>query len=288
MTRNEINNVIREKTGSDVASLAPLGGGSISTAYKAVLSNRSSVFIKVSPQFTDMFIKEANGLRELTKAQAIRIPHVLHADERILILEFLPAISPSNRKKFFEEFGRQFAAMHQFTAPSFGFYEDNYIGSTPQKNTPESALWREFYWTNRLLFQFRLAEKNGYADSSLRKLFSDLEKNISSAIPDDGEPPALLHGDLWGGNYICTENDTPVIIDPAVYYGHREADLGMTLLFGGFSDSFYDAYNEAYPLQRGWQQRMEVYKLYHLFNHLNLFGEGYYGQVAETMKRLTK
>lgn len=288
MTRSEINSIIRETTGNDIASLSSLGGGSISAAYKAQLSDGTSLFVKVSPHYPDMFIKEANGLRELTKAKAIRIPCVLHADERILILEFLPASPQTSRKKFFEAFGRQFAAMHRFTAPSFGFYQDNYIGSTPQKNTPASALWREFYWTNRLLFQFRLAEKNGYADSALRKLFSGLEKNIASAIPDDGEPPALLHGDLWGGNYLCIENDTPAIVDPAVYYGHREADLGMTLLFGGFGDVFYAAYNESYPLHRGWQQRMEVYKLYHLFNHLNLFGDGYYGQVAETMRRLTQ
>lgn len=288
MNRNEINNIVRQKTGKEISSLSPLGGGSISTAYKTMLSDHSSLFVKVSPQFPDMFMKEANGLLELEKAKAIRIPHVLHTDEQILILEFIPSSSPTSRKKFFEAFGRQFAQMHKQTSVSFGFYEDNYIGSTPQKNLPQSASWREFYWTNRLLFQYRLAEKNRYADSSLRKLFSDLEKNIFSIIPDDGEPPALLHGDLWGGNYLCAEDDTPVIIDPAVYYGHREADLGMTMLFGGFGDSFYSSYNEAYPLLPGWEHRMEVYKLYHLFNHLNLFGEGYYGQVAETMRRLTQ
>lgn len=267
-------------------SLSPVGGGSISTAYKATMSDRSSVFVKVSPQFPDMFVKEANGLQELEKAKSIRIPSVLFVDQEILILEFLPSTSPANRNKFFEQFGRQFAQLHRFTNTSFGFYEDNYIGATPQKNNPQSPSWREFFWTNRLLFQFRLAEKNKYADTSLRKLFSDLEKAIDTIIPSDGEPPAMLHGDLWGGNYLCAENDTPVIIDPAVYYGHREADLSMTLLFGGFSDSFYAAYNETYPLQEGWEQRMEVYKLYHLFNHLNLFGEGYYGRVAETMRRL--
>lgn len=288
MKHHNLSGVIREKIGKQILSLSPLGGGSISTAYKADLSDGLSVFLKVSPQFPDMFMKEANGLRELEKAKAIRIPQVLHADEEILILEYLPAVSPANRKKFFEEFGRQFAAMHRHSHSLFGFYEDNYIGSTPQKNKPQMNSWQEFYWTNRLLFQFRLAEENGYADSSLRKYFLQLEKNFAGIIPDDGEPPALLHGDLWGGNYLCTENDTQVIIDPAVYYGHREADLGMTLLFGGFGDSFYSAYNEAYPLQPGWQERMEVYKLYHLFNHLNLFGDGYYGQVAETMRRLIK
>lgn len=288
MKQHNISGIIKEKTGNRILSLSLLGGGSISTAYKAELSDNSLVFLKVSPEYPDMFIKEANGLRELEKAKVIRIPHVIHADEEILILEYLPSESPANRKKFFEEFGRQVAAMHRHSNSLFGFYEDNYIGSTPQKNTPQLTSWREFYWQNRLLFQFHLAEKNGYVDSTLRKYFSQLEKKLTDSIPDDGEPPALLHGDLWGGNYLCTTNDTPVIIDPAVYYGHREADLGMTLLFGGFGEPFYFAYNETYPLQTGWQQRMEVYKLYHLFNHLNLFGEGYYGQVVETMKRLIK
>jgi len=286
MKQNNILAIVEEKIGKRILSLSPLGGGSISTAYKAELLDNSLVFIKVSPQFPDMFVKEANGLRELEKAKAIRIPQVFYANEEILILEYLPSLSPSNRKQFFEEFGRQFAEMHRYSNSLFGFYEDNYIGSTPQKNTPHMTSWREFYWQNRLLFQFHLAEQNGYVDSSLRKYFSQLEKKLTDIILDDGEPPALLHGDLWGGNYLCTTNDTPVIIDPAVYYGHREADLGMTLLFGGFSEPFYSAYNEVYPLQTGWQKRMEVYKLYHLFNHLNLFGEGYYGQVVDTMKKL--
>ena len=286
MERNNLNTIIGEKTGRKVISLSSLGGGCISPAYKATLSDGGSVFIKESPQFPDMFEKEANGLRELMRSKAIRIPDVLHADKEVLILEYLPVSSIGSRKKFFEEFGRQLAQLHRFASSSFGFFEDNYIGSTPQKNTPLSNSWREFYWNERLLFQFRLAEHNGYADSGLRKAFTSLEQRINDIIPEDGESSALLHGDLWSGNYLCVEHDVPAIIDPAVYYGHREADLGMTLLFGGFSDSFYDSYNEAYPLNKGWEFRMEVYKLYHLFNHLNLFGEGYYGQVVETMRGL--
>jgi protein-ribulosamine 3-kinase len=287
MNRNNIHKIVREKIGKEITSISSLSGGSISSAYKAILSDGNFVFLKISPQFPDMFIKEANGLKELHKAKTIRIPNVLFTDNEILILEYLPVSSPSNRKKFFEEFGKQFAQLHRYTSPTFGFIEDNYIGSTPQKNTPQSNSWREFYWNERLLFQFHLAERNGYADSDLRKAFSYLEQHLNDIIPDDGETPALLHGDLWSGNYLCLENDIPAIIDPAVYYGHREADLGMTLLFGGFGDSFYDSYNESYPLNKGWEFRMEIYKLYHLFNHLNLFGEGYYGQVVETMRRLT-
>ena len=270
----------------NVTSVMPLGGGSISTAMKATLSDGEIVFVKVSPQQTDMFPKEANGLRELAKADAVRIPAVIFADEKILVLEFLPPSSPPNRKLFFEEFGRQFAALHRCTSSSFGFFEDNYIGSTPQQNLPLSSSWKEFYYTRRLQYQFLLAEENGYVNAELRRCFDALGRRMEELVPDDGEPPALLHGDLWAGNFLCMEGARPAIIDPAVYYGHHEADLAMTLLFGGFGDSFYSAYAEAYPLNPGWQRRMELYKLYHLFNHLNLFGEGYYGQVLRTMQDL--
>jgi protein-ribulosamine 3-kinase len=270
----------------NVTSVMPMGGGLISTAMKVTLSDGEIVFVKISPQQKDMFPKEANGLRELAKAGAIKIPAVIFADEKILILEFLPPSSPQDRKFFFEEFGRQFAALHRCTSSSFGFFENNYIGSTPQQNMPRSMSWKEFYYTCRLQYQFHLAEKNGYADAEMRACFDALGRRMDELVPHDGEPPALLHGDLWAGNFLCIEGARPAIIDPAVYYGHREADLAMTLLFGGFGDSFYSAYAEAYPLNPGWQRRMELYKLYHLFNHLNLFGEGYYGQVLRTIEDL--
>ncbi|MHB1050424.1 MAG: fructosamine kinase family protein [Bacteroidota bacterium] len=279
-----INNLIHSALNTPVRHISPLGGGSISAAYKVSLADGRTVFAKIQPQFPDMFQKEANGLRELAIGKTIRIPEVWFADASLLILEYLPVAGMQNRNLFFEQFGRSFARLHRHTSPLFGFGEDNYIGSTPQKNLPRTDSWREFYWSHRLLYQFRLAEQNGYADETLRSLFLKLERHLADIIPDDREPPALLHGDLWGGNYLCLEHDEPAIIDPAVYYGHREADLGMTLLFGGFSDYFYGAYNEEYPLHNGWEQRMEIYKLYHLMNHLNLFGEGYYGQVMNVMR----
>ncbi|MGA7161392.1 MAG: fructosamine kinase family protein [Bacteroidota bacterium] len=270
----------------EVASVTPIGGGSISTAMKATLGDGEILFVKVSPQQKDMFPKEANGLRELAKADAVKVPRVICVEENVLIIEFLRSSSPSNRKTFFAEFGRQFAALHRCTSSSFGFAENNYIGSTPQQNTPRSSSWKEFYQNYRLQFQFHLAEKNRYVDAELRRLYTALDRRLDELIPDDGEPPALLHGDLWGGNFLCVEGNIPAIIDPAVYYGHREADLAMTMLFGGFGDSFYSAYDEVYPLKPGWKKRIELYKLYHLFNHLNLFGRGYYGEVVGTMKAL--
>lgn len=283
-----INNLIQSALNEPVQHVSPLGGGSISTAYKATLADGRTVFTKIHPQFPDMFQKEANGLRELAAGRAIRTPEVLHADTTLLILEFLPVGGMRNSNRFFEHFGRSFAQLHRHTAPLFGFNEDNYIGSTPQKNLPRMDSWSDFYWSHRLLYQFRLAEQNGYVNETMRALFLKLEKQLDEVIPDDGEPPALLHGDLWNGNFLCLGNDEPAIIDPAVYYGHREADLGMTLLFGGFSEHFYDAYAEEYPLQKGWEQRMEIYKLYHLLNHLNLFGEGYYGQVMNVMQNIAR
>lgn len=233
-----------------------------------------------------MFIKEANGLRELKKANAIRVPNIIATNEELLILEMLPVSSPTNRKRFFEQFGRQFAQLHRHTSDQFGFTENNYIGSTSQINLPKMSSWKDFFVVNRLEFQFRLAEQNGYVDEVLASLFRTLEHKIDRLIPNDNEPPALLHGDLWSGNYVCLKNDVPAVIDPAVYFGHREADIAMTMLFGGFSESFYESYHNEYPLNDGWQRRCELYKLYHLFNHLNLFGDGYYSQVIGSIKSL--
>ena len=280
--------LIERSLGKKVSAVISVGGGSISTTLKASLEAGGDVFVKISPQAKDMFPKEANGLAELSNARAIRVPKVLFVDEEVLILEYCSPSSPLNKRKFFEEFGRQFARLHQRTSDAFGYKEDNYIGSTPQKNVPCNSSWRNFFLSHRLEFQYRLAEKNGYADSALKTLFNQLENCLDDLIPDDGEKPSLLHGDLWGGNYLCVEGSVPAVVDPAVYYGHREADLAMTMLFGGFDESFYSAYRETRPLHPGWERRMELYKLYHLFNHLNLFGEGYYGQVLSTMKKLSR
>ena len=232
---SKISSLIQSTLNKNVHSLFPLNGGSIASAYRAEIDDKRSLFVKASPQHSDMFMKEANGLRELKKADAIRVPEIIAVNNDVLILEFLPVSLPTNRKLFFEQLGRRFAQLHRCTSKQFGFYENNFIGSTPQINIPISKSWREFFLVNRLEFQFKLAEQNGYTDREFYSQFQRLERQIDQLIPDDGEPPALLHGDLWSGNYLCLENDIPAIIDPAVYYGHREADLAMTMLFGGFS-----------------------------------------------------
>ncbi len=279
---------IQTSLNTNVLSLHPLSGGSISPAYRAELADGRSVFVKTTPQHPDMFRNEADGLNELRRSNAVRIPEVLTATDEYLILEYLPVTAPHSHSRFFEQLGRQLAELHRTVSASFGFTEDNYIGSTVQKNLPSSSSWKEFFLVNRMEFQFRLAESNGHADAELRSLFRQMESQIDTIIMDDGEPPALLHGDLWSGNYLCIENDIPALIDPAVYYGHREMDLAMTMLFGGFDGAFYASYHEAYPLKDDWKRRCELYKLYHLFNHLNLFGESYYPQITAVMNGLLR
>ncbi len=283
---NSVRTKLEELKGSPVIETFPLSGGSISNTYKITFADKETYLLKTNNQENgDMFIKEDHGLQELKKAAAIRVPDVFHSDSRFILLEFLDSAPKVNN--FFEEFGRKFALLHKCTSKEFGFYENNYIGSTPQINKPDNTSnlnWVSFYFTNRLLFQFRLLEKNGYADSALRNAFSKLEQKIDQIIPESDASPSLLHGDLWSGNYMSDENGNACLIDPAVYYGNREADLAMTRLFGGFPQSFYNSYDETFPLEQGWQYRENIYMLYHVMNHLNLFGGGYYSQTLSLMK----
>ncbi len=286
ISEEKIKAKFEEKLGSKIKSLTSLSGGCISDAFKITTAVGSNYFLKYNPSTSnDMFIKEANGLKELAKSAAIRVPEVLGFDDDYILLEYIS--TGSKKKNFFEEFGRSFAEMHKFTSENFGFYEDNYIGSNPQKNIPdekEKTNWVEFYFNKRILFQFKLAEKLGNSTDELRRGISKLENKIQEIIGNSNEKPSLLHGDLWGGNYMVDENGSAVLIDPAVYYGHREADLGMTKLFGGFSSEFYKTYNETFPLEDGYEYRENIYKLYHVLNHLNLFGGGYYSQALSLIK----
>jgi fructosamine-3-kinase len=232
-------------------------------------------FLKYGP-VSKIYQCEANGLKELAKANAVRVAEVISADENYILTAYIQRGYPSSG--FFRDFGYRFAQMHRCHGLSYGFYENNFIGANPQLNIPdeeEQTDWAAFYLNKRLLCQYRLAEKKGYVSAALRTGFRKLESRIDAILKAGAEPPALLHGDLWSGNYICDADGNPVLIDPAVYYGHREADLAMTRVFGGFSSDFYKAYMEAYPLPEGWEYRENLYKLYHILNHLNLFGRSY-------------
>ncbi len=275
--------IIEEYFKDSISGRSSVGGGCISHAESLVMRSGRSLFMK-SGSFNDMFLREANGLRELAKAGAIRVPEVILADRDFILMEFIH--SGLRKSDFFESFGRQFAMLHRYTSERFGFYENNYIGATPQMNIPndnEANDWPAFYFNERLLFQFQLVEKNGYATEKLRKGFHLIENKIHSILKGSEEKPSLLHGDLWGGNYLSDEYGNPALIDPAVYYGHREADLAMTKLFGGFSSEFYEAYHEEFPLKEGYEFREDVYTLYHVLNHLNLFGRGYYSRAERLL-----
>jgi protein-ribulosamine 3-kinase len=277
----ELKRKIEDGIGTVITEIKLVSGGCISNACKLDTKSGKNYFLKFNDYTSnDMFLKEANGLREIDKANAIRVPKVILAENSFILLEHIDSSRPS--KNFFEQFGRKFAEMHSYYSNYFGFYEDNYIGSTDQNNIPsenEKYNWMEFYWNKRILFQYRLAESNGYATPELKSKIKKLEHKIDGIFSGSEEKPSLLHGDLWGGNYLTDDNGNACLIDPAVYYGNREADLAMTKLFGGFDNKFYSAYHEAYPLIDGWKFRENIYKLYHVLNHLNLFGGGYYSQV---------
>ncbi|NLT52347.1 MAG: fructosamine kinase family protein [Ignavibacteria bacterium] len=269
-----------EEIKGEVKQILPLGGGCIADVKKIIMQDGRKILYKIYSR-TIISETEANGLKEISKSGAIRVPKVIYSNKNILITEFIE--SGSKIKNTYSDFGKNFAKMHKYYSEYFGFYEDNFIGETPQKNLPKNSSWTEFYFTNRLLFQIKLAEKNGYLSKELKNSFEKLERRIDSIILDEGQA-SLLHGDLWSGNYIVDENGNACLIDPAVYYGNREADLAMTKLFGGFPPEFYHAYNQEYPLQEGYLFRENIYKLYHILNHLNLFGYGYYSQALGIIK----
>ncbi|MBT8046958.1 MAG: phosphotransferase [Xanthomonadales bacterium] len=278
-----------------------VGGGCIADARVAVFADGSQVFIKTLENAPGMFECEATGLRELARAGAIRVPEVLAVGNNALVLELIRATA--RRPDFFESFGRAFAHLHQHHGPGCGFSQDNFIGSTPQHNAPlagdweslsgradgtdDGSSWPGFFLQRRLRFQVRLAAERGHGQD-LTRLLDRAEDRITGLLGASTEPPSLLHGDLWGGNFIVDEKGEACLIDPAVYYGHREADLAMTRLFGGFEPAFYQSYCEVSPLQPGHEERLPVYQLYHLLNHLNLFGAAYYSQCSRILQRYSE
>lgn len=280
---SRICDLIEKETNDQVIKTSLVGGGCISNSERLLMKSGRIFFLK-SGGSGNLFFCEANGLEELRKAQKIRVPSVILADKDFILLENISIGVHGNF--FFRIFGQQLAQLHQLSFNYFGFYEDNFVGSSPQKNIPEereSKNWTDFYLNKRLLFQLYLAEKNGYATDKLRKGFHLLENKIGDILSGSEENPSLVHGDLWSGNFLSDQYGNPVLIDPAVYYGHREADLAMTKLFGGFPQTFYEAYEKEYPLKEGFLYRQNLYMLYHVLNHLNLFGRVYYLQAEKLL-----
>lgn len=252
-----------------------LGGGCINQAWR-VDADQQHYFVKVNQAVElPMFEAEAAGLAEIAVTRTVRVPQPIccgiAAGRAYLALEYLPL--GGNGARAMETLGRQLARLHQQPQPYFGWQRDNTIGSTPQHND-RSDDWIAFWGAQRLGFQLELAVRNG-CGSALQRQGELLLARLEGLFDGYRPLPALLHGDLWSGNAGCTVTGEPVLFDPAVYYGDREADLAMTELFGGFSAAFYAAYREIMPLDSGYPQRRTLYNLYHILNHFNLFGGGY-------------
>lgn len=281
---SEISTHISQTTGRafHCSAQRDVHGGSINRAY--VCSDATQqFFVKTnSASRASMFAAEAEGLLELKKSGAIRVPEPLcwgvADDAAYLVLEYIDlsaATEFSNRG-----LGTRLAQLHRKTAQQFGWHRDNTIGSTPQKNAWTDS-WATFWREQRLGYQIELATSQGHRSILVDKL-DQVRDAVPTLLRGHQPTPSLLHGDLWSGNVAADIEGHPIVFDPAVYYGDREADLAMTELFGGFSARFYQAYRSAYPLEAGYEVRRTLYNLYHVLNHLNLFGGGYAHQ-AETM-----
>ncbi len=277
----EVRRWLREQGYGEVQSLQPVGGGCINHGARLTTTRGDTFFLKTNPSApADMFAREAEGLEALRVPDGPRVPQPYLWGPTFLLLEDL---APARRRPdFWETLGRQLAALHQHTAPRFGFPHDNYIGSTPQPN-PWTEDGYAFFAEHRLLFQARLAYRRGRLSAEDLRRVERLAARLPDLVPP--QPASLIHGDLWSGNVIPDALGQPALIDPAAHYGWAEAELGMTLLFGGFPDAFYRAYTEARPLPPGWRERMPIYNLYHLLNHLNLFGESYAASVRQILRR---
>ncbi len=266
----------------------PIGGGCINSTEMLDGGDRR-FFLKLNePSRLHMFEAEAAGLAEIARSGAVRVPAPVcwGVDDQhsYLVLEYL-ALGPAGANAA-EKFGAALARMHQVYGREFGWHRDNTIGTTPQINTPSSD-WAEFWGGRRLRPQFELAARRGHTG----KLQADAERllmQLPALFADHKPKPSLLHGDLWAGNFAADEHAEPVIFDPAVYFGDRETDLAMTELFGGFPTRFYDTYREALPLASGYTERKQLYNLYHVLNHLNLFGGGYLEQAQRMLASLLR
>ena len=277
--------IIKAELNEDLISFSILSEGSINKVYKCA-TEQGQFVIKLNDagKYPLMFEKEEKGL-DLLNSSNFRIPATLKTgtDQNIsyLILEYI-----DNKGNTINEIklGTQLAEMHLITSDSFGLDHDNYIGSIPQINNKESD-WTTFYQSMRLEPLIRKGFDSGMLEIKVLRLFEKVYKELDRLIPI--EPASLLHGDLWQGNIICDENSSPVLIDPAVYYGHREIDLAMLQLFGNISDDTLEAYTNIYPLDKHWHKRIDLHQLYPLLVHLILFGGSYYKTVLETLKKYT-
>ncbi len=266
-----------------VVELQPVAGGCINQGAILRTAGGLSFFLKQNADAPEtMFLREEEGLRALVVEGGPRLPSPLLAGADFLLMEDLRPAAPASG--YWENFGRQLARLHAHTSDTFGFRHDNFLGTTPQPNPPTPDGF-EFFAGHRLGYQAHLAHTRGRLAAGDLERVLKVARSLRNWIPE--QPASLIHGDLWSGNALTGPAGEPAIIDPAAHYGWAEAELGMTELFGGFPDQFYAGYLETRPLDSGWRERLPIYNLYHLLNHLNLFGAGYLARVQAIVKRFT-
>ena len=282
-----ILSMLQQQLGSGIAiaRVDATSGGCINQTSTVTLADDSRYFLKVNQgSLLEMFAAEADGLNAIRASSSHHAPEPLgygvQGQQAYLLLEYLPLQEHGDQ----QQAGAQLAALHLHTAAQHGWFRSNTIGASPQRNT-QTHDWVEFWQQERLGFQLERARRNGYPPRSYEQGLR-LKENIGALFTDYQPEASLLHGDLWGGNLAYLPDGSPVVYDPAVYYGDRETDLAMTEVFGGFGADFYAAYNDAWALDAGYAVRKTLYNLYHILNHFNLFGSGYGEQAARMTEKL--
>ena len=283
---SSIEEAISQSTNEEfkMAKSAPLSGGSISRSQCISGKDGRQFFCKANElSFLPFFQAEAVALKQIEDTDTIRVPQVISvgktSSESFLVLEFIKEGATTSQGQHM--MGKLLGSMHKSQQPYFGWVQDNCIGSTPQPN-PRSEDWVDFYGQYRLQHQLKLAAQRGRSFDKAEKLLLNLKYFFENYSPH----PSLLHGDLWGGNASYDSSGNPFIFDPATYYGDREADIAFTYMFGGFSSSFYQGYEDEYPLDEGFKHRKILYNLYHELNHFNLFGGGYASSAQSSIDQL--
>ncbi len=281
MIPGEVHAWLAEQGHGEVVTTRGVGGGCINNGMVLKTSGGNSFFLKTNSNCPeDMFAREAEGLHALAVPAGPRVPQAYLHGTNFLLLEDLAPVARA--KTYWEDFGRQMATLHNRTAEKFGFDADNYIGSTPQPN-PWTANGYEFYAIHRFTFQAEMAAKGGLLSRQELEITRKIADRLPDLVPE--QPASILHGDLWSGNQISDSDGNPAIIDPAAYFGWAEADLAMMVLFGSPGAGFWEAYNEVRPLESGYRERFRLYNLYHLLNHLNLFGRSYHAQAVGVLRQ---
>ncbi|GAA4731088.1 fructosamine kinase family protein [Flavisolibacter ginsenosidimutans] len=284
-----IQSIIQQKLSEHFSAVRPvqfsgIGGESINETYR-ISFGAENVFCKLNSvsEFPQLFQKEKAGLELLAKQGILKTPAIIEcfeqANSQVLVLEW---IQPGEKTEgFWKKFGEQLATLHRISTDSFGLHEDNYMGSIPQSNRQHKT-WVDFFAEERLKPMIGRCFHKKLLSKTHRQQFESVEKKLTEIFAE--EKPSLLHGDLWNGNFMCNQNNEPVLIDPSVYFGHRSVDLAMTTLFGGFRQPFYEAYHHHFPLPKNHEQQWAVCNLYPLLIHLYLFGGGYLPQIENILR----